>query len=377
MPRSGKGARLWLRPARRDASGIITHPAVYLIRDGRYSESTRCGRNDRELAERRLGEYIARKHVTNSAIGKRHPSSIPVADVLALYARDIAPAHARPKETAQRISQLLRFFGAKLLSEVNGARCREYVAQRTSTSSARKELEDLRAAVNHHRREGLCSEIISVTLPEASVARERWLTREEAAHLLLTAWRHRERQGGSKTRRWTRRHVAKFILVALYTGSRASVICRAALQPTEGQGWIDLTRGVFYRRAQGVRETKKRTPPIPLPLPLLAHLRRWKRQGQSFAVEWNRKQVGDVDKAFRSAVRAAGLDSEVTPHTLRHTAATWQMQAGTDLWEAAGYLGMTVEMLSQRYGHHHPKHLTGARDAYRRHRDMTRKQMAG
>ncbi len=30
------------------------------------------------------------------------------------------------------------------------------------------------------------------------------------------------------------------------------------------------------------------------------------------------------------------------------------MQNGADLWQAAGFLGMTVEMLEQRYGHHHP-----------------------
>jgi len=39
---------------------------------------------------------------------------------------------------------------------------------------------------------------------------------------------------------------------------------------------------------------------------------------------------------------------------LRHTAATWAMQNGADLWQAAGFLGMTVEMLQERYGHHHP-----------------------
>jgi hypothetical protein len=44
------------------------------------------------------------------------------------------------------------------------------------------------------------------------------------------------------------------------------------------------------------------------------------------------------------------------------------MQAGTDLWEAAGYLGMTVEMLHERYGHHHPDHLSGAKNAFSRHR---------
>jgi hypothetical protein len=56
----------------------------------------------------------------------------------------------------------------------------------------------------------------------------------------------------------------------------------------------------------------------------------------------------------------AGLTGRVTPHTLRHTAATWLMQAGVDKWEAAGYLGMGVEMLDRVYGHHHPDHLRNA-----------------
>ena len=54
---------------------------------------------------------------------------------------------------------------------------------------------------------------------------------------------------------------------------------------------------------------------------------------------------------------------EVTPHTLRHTAATWLMRKRADLWEAAGFLGMSVEQLERTYGHHHSDHLKGARDA--------------
>jgi hypothetical protein len=30
------------------------------------------------------------------------------------------------------------------------------------------------------------------------------------------------------------------------------------------------------------------------------------------------------------------------------------MQRGADLWDAAGYLGMTVALLEKTYGHHHP-----------------------
>ena len=37
-----------------------------------------------------------------------------------------------------------------------------------TAAAARRELEDLRAAINHHRREGLCSEIVSVVLPRAA-----------------------------------------------------------------------------------------------------------------------------------------------------------------------------------------------------------------
>ena len=37
--------------------------------------------------------------------------------------------------------------------------------------------------------------------------------------------------------------------------------------------------------------------------------------------------------------------------------------------KAAGYLGMTVEMLLERYGHHHPDHLSGARKSFSKHRE--------
>lgn len=59
-------------------------------------------------------------------------------------------------------------------------------------------------------------------------------------------------------------------------------------------------------------------------------------------------------KGFAAAVKAAGIEQHVTPHTLRHTSATWMMQNGADLWQAAAFLGMTVEMLERVYGHHHP-----------------------
>ncbi len=376
MPAHRKGPHLWLRPERIDDAGVKRR-AVWIIRDGDGRKSTGCARHDIAGAESALQVHIAAKHADASAQGgKRHPTDILIADVLTLYGRDIAPRHARPHETAIRLTALRHYFGAARLNTINGAACRAYAATRPP-GSARRELEDLRAAVNHHRREGLCSELVEVSLPPRGPSRDRWLTRAEAARLIKAAWRYRERQNFSATDRKTRRHIARFILVALYTGSRAGAVCGAAIGPMPGHGWIDLDRGVFYRRAAGRRETRKRAPPVPLPLALLAHLRRWKRRGQRFVVEWNGAPVTSVRRAFAAVTSDAGLDPhEVTPHVLRHTAATWLMQAGVDLWEAAGFLGMTVEMLSERYGHHHPQHLKGARDAFGRHREAVAERVA-
>ena len=70
--------------------------------------------------------------------------------------------------------------------------------------------------------------------------------------------------------------------------------------------------------------------------------------------------VSSVKTAFKSAVRLAGLGPGISPHTLRHTAATWLMQKGADPWQAAGYLGMSLEVLLNTYGHHHPDYLSDA-----------------
>lgn len=260
---------------------------------------------------------------------------------------------ARPNEVAGRAKALLAYWGDKTLDEVNGPNCRDFAQKQ---ANARRKLEDLRAAISHFIAEGMCREIVKVVLPPKGEPRDRWLTRSEAARLIWSAWRYREVQKGKPTGRRSRQHVARFILVALYTGTRAGAVCGAALQPTEGSGWVDLERGVFYRRPKGVAETKKRRPPVRLPSRLLAHMRRWKERRIciSHVVEWNGQPVKDVDKAFRNTVKAAGLGADVTPHVLKHTSITWSMQRGTSKEDAASFYGTTVETIERHYWHHHP-----------------------
>lgn len=368
MPSAAKGARLYLREERCDRHGNVTHPATYYIREsGRSGRtiSTGCGAGEVERAQDALRRHLGESALAGTkAQGNRAPAGIAVYDVIDLYERDVVPNHARPDETKARLARLLGWWKLRRLSDVTGRSCRAYANSRPP-GAARRELEELRAAINHYTREGLLSEIVAVWMPEAGVSRERWCTRDEIARLIWAAWRYREVQKGKATQRHSRRHVARFILTALYTGTRAGAVCAASLGPTDGRGWIDLERGIFYRRPAGARESKKRRPPVPLPNRLLAHLRRWHRHGQRFAVEFEGEAVRDCDKAFRNVARDAGLP-DVTPHVLRHTAATWLMQAGTDPWEAAGYLGMTLETLERVYGHHHPDHQARARAAFDR-----------
>jgi integrase len=94
-------------------------------------------------------------------------------------------------------------------------------------------------------------------------------------------------------------------------------------------------------------------------------MRRWVRHGavKTYFVEWGGKPVLSIKVGFKSALGLSGIKGKVTPHTLRHTAATWLMQEGVPIWEAAGFLGMSPGMVERTYGHHHPEHMRGAAEA--------------
>lgn len=398
MSRTSKGARLVWRDESRKQDGSLRSRAGWFIRDGGTFVSACGGSGNRERAERRLANFITEKYQPVRERG-RDPTTVTIADAVSVYLTDVAPSHAKPKETAGRMVAVLNWFGDMMIGDINGKICRDYAKAHGNGAAARRQLEDLRAALNNYHREGFIISAPAIVLPPKSAPRDRWLTRDEAAALIRVAWRMRQSWKGQASDRRTGRHVARFILVALYTGTRSAAICGAAVRRTEGVGHLDLERGVFYRRAAGRLETKKRQPPVRLPDRLLAHVRRWavtplaiktKGRGKStnigrmiahdYVVEWNGKPVQSIKKAFWSVVEAAGLGwyddveardgsvrrvfrTDVTPHIFRHTAATWLMQQGSDPWAAAGFLGMTVEMLIQTYGHHHPDFQADAAEA--------------
>jgi integrase len=370
MPRQSKGARLWLRPARRRGKGIAN--AVWIIIDGNRHIATGCLKSQAREAEKRLAAYIAEKYQPTRHA--RDIDRIDIADVLSVYLEDCGPRVVDQPKLERCIGRLNDYWGGKMLSQITAAECRAYVKQRGKVGGARADLETLRAAINHHAKENLHYGIVRITLPPKGPPRDRWLTRSEAAKLIWACWRYRERQtihrGRHKgqliaTGKRPLRHLVRFILIGLYTGTRAGAIASASPYRQDGHSFVDLDQGIFYRLAIGRRATNKRQTPTPIPPRLIAHMRRWARRGivTSHFVEWQGAPIKSVKIGFRHAIKLAGLWGKVTPHTLRHTAATWLMQRGVPIRQAAGYLGMSAEMVERTYGHHHPEYMRAAAQA--------------
>ena len=125
--------------------------------------------------------------------------------------------------------------------------------------------------------------------------------------------------------------------------------------PNTSGGHIDTERDMMHRRSAPQAETKKQQPTIHLTPRILAHLRRWERSRSSWVIEFRGQGVGSIKTAWATTHREAGLAGTcVTPHTLRHTAITWAMQAGADIYQAAGYFGVSIETMFKVYAHHHP-----------------------
>ena len=339
MPRPSKGTRV-----------VRERNGVFYIRtlDKRISTGTR----DRREADRALARYIAER---DRPIGPSGADTVTVAEVLDRYGAEHAPTVADTARIGYAILALEPYLGALPVSSLTGAVCRRYTKDRgVAPGTARKELGTLQAALNFAAREGYLTAAPKVWLPSKPAPRDRWLTRDEAAALIRAARRNPKAH-----------HLIRFILTALYTGSRSETILALRFMPHFNGGHIDTETGIMYRRAVGKAETKKRTPPIPVPRRLLAHMRRWERNGARHVVEVAGQRVASVKRAWATAIREAGID-HATRHDLRHTAITWAMQSGVDKWEAAGYFGLTVDMIESTYGHHHPDHMRGVAAAMNR-----------
>lgn len=241
----------------------------------------------------------------------------------------------RPKERLT-IGNLSNYWATRKVAEITAATCKEYAKGRPPVA-ARRDLETLRAAVNHWDKHvhGI-ERKPTVILPPRPAGRTRHLSRGDVARLL-----------------WAAKavpHLKRFILLGFYTGSRASAILD--LKYT----WIDFKAGVMHRREPGSADNKtKRRPPVKLGRRISAALARWKKadEGKSeFVVNYNGVQVRKLRRSWATAMARAKV--EASPHDLRRTRATILMSRGLNPETIAQSLGMSVEILRSTYTQYDP-----------------------
>ena len=134
MPRRKKGIRLWLRPKRRDRTGVRN--ATWIILDGEKHIATGCAADEIAAAEAKLADYVAAKYQPTRKA--RDIEEIDVADVLAIYYEDCRERQADFAKFKGRLERLNEFWGGMKLAEVTGQSCRKYAASRGNRGGARR-----------------------------------------------------------------------------------------------------------------------------------------------------------------------------------------------------------------------------------------------
>jgi integrase len=270
------------------------------------------------------------------------------------------------------MTNLSLFFGDKVVGELGPTLCQAYVTWRSAQkdkrytksaaptvalSTVKRELVTLSAALNYCYRDRKLERSVVIAMPDIpDEVNQRFLTRSELARLILGAlgWNLKT---GMRNKFRINRHVARFIILGYYSGTRHDAILKLGWMPSTYGGWIDLENGLLFRRPQDAVETAKRRTTCVIPDCLMAHLQRWKRLTARFPVERDGMPItGQLKRSWHGAVALAGLDDGVTPHVLRHTCITHMLQRGESIFDVSGYVGASEAVIRKHYGHHELKH---------------------
>lgn len=212
-----------------------------------------------------------------------------------------------------------------------------------SGATVNRHLAQLSAVLHFARDRGWLASVPSMTKAHEPVKRVAWLTREQAAALLAEL----------------PQHLAAMAAFALATGLRESNVRLLTWQQ------VDMQRGVAWFEA--VEMKSARTHNVPLNADALRVLaqQRGKHARWVFPVpRWEKKerpedkprQVADSptgkcsNHAWRKACQRAGVPW-LRFHDLRHTWASWHVQAGTPLPVLQELGGWASLQMVQRYAH--------------------------
>lgn len=267
-------------------------------------------------AEAEQWEAQAKTRLWHGALGKKPQYTL--AQALQRWAEEELPRLKSETDTRNHAAQLLPYIGARLLDELPAV-ADEYVRDNTHLKPAtvNRRLAILRRVGNlAHRRWAWTDTPLGDRvhlLPERN-ARHVYLTYDEVLSLLIAA---------------PSQSLEDAILLAVFTGMRLGEIVR--LTP-------ENVRGGAFRLGTDTKTGKPRSVPI--------------HGALLDAVARLPFPVGkvSVQHAWVKTRALVGLD-HVHFHDLRHTTASWLVQAGVPLYTAGLLLGHASTKTTQRYAH--------------------------
>jgi integrase len=292
-------------------------------------------------------------------------------DVAALWAaykeRHVDQETEAPKALDYAWRHLAAHFGPLSLTAIDQSVVDSYTAKRAAgrighpsgKSTVRRELTVLRSCLNWcakpERKIILPSQLPLFNLPPAGQPRDRWLKTEEIERLLAAAT-----TGTGRASRGER-----FLRLALETAARKTALFELTWDR------VDFETGMIHLAVPGRRRTKKRRANVPISKTLLPHLLKWHAERINDLVLDN---SADVWAAVQSIARRAGFGEPdtnrkrgampkrtgISPHVMRHTAATQMARRGVPLYDIAGVLGNSLAMVQSTYAHHCPDRLRDA-----------------
>ncbi len=276
-------------------------------------------------------------------------------DVLDRYYEDHAVNLESHADALASVNRLKAHFGAFEPSDIGPEAQEGFIAERrrrraVSNDTINRDLAILSAALNRaYARKKIGQPYKVFMLPRAE-PRDRYLTREELAKL----YKHLR----SKTNHKQSRHLLLFVRIAMNTGARSTAI----LQLTWDR--VDFARRTIWFPLPGRRQTKKRRTVISFDHKLLNALlaarkladAREKASGvkSTHVIEFQGAPIARIRRAIVRACTAVGIE-DVSPHTFRHTFATWAAMGGAHLPKLGGALGHTNPSTTARYAKYQPE----------------------
>ena len=246
-----------------------------------------------------------------------------------------------------RGKSVLPFFGDMRADLVPEEAVDAYIARRRAAGindgSIVAELKQLRASLKWAVQKGLIHRAPYIKTPSTPPPRDIRLTRGQAAKF-LQAIEHE--------------HLRLFVIIALTTGARKQAI----LDLTWDR--VDFGHKTIHLHDPDRLHAGKTRPTVPMNMTLRRALLEAREAATiDHVIEWAGHRVNNIKEAFRAAAVRAGLPW-ISPHVLRHSAASWMAESGVPMAEIAQLLGHSDSRITERvYSRMSPAFLQGAANA--------------